>query len=285
MDLKIVKETPPWEWPEDAGKMFLRVLRDDEADESERLLAAELAGDTTVIDDELADALLSIVSSGGEAERLRATAAISFGPALELADEEGFDDFGDAPISEVTFDKIQESLGTLYGDTGVPKEVRRRILEASVRAPLDWHEDAIRAAYANDDEDWKLTSVFCMCWVDGFEDQILEALKSENSEIHFQAVCAAGAREIDAAWPHVAALVSEQGDDKDLLLAAIDAAAGIRPDEAGTILVDLTEDEDGDIAEAAREAMAMAEIAAGDEYDDLDDDFLAEEESGPRLVR
>ena len=44
--------------------MFLRVLRDDRADESDRLLAAKMAGDCTVINDELAGALLSIVQSG-----------------------------------------------------------------------------------------------------------------------------------------------------------------------------------------------------------------------------
>ncbi len=61
MNLKIIKELPPWEWPEGAGKAFLELLRDPQADESERLVAAELAGDFTVINDELAKALLSIL--------------------------------------------------------------------------------------------------------------------------------------------------------------------------------------------------------------------------------
>ena len=50
MDLTTLKDTPPWEWPEGADKIFLETLRDDRADESDRLLAAELAGDFTVID-------------------------------------------------------------------------------------------------------------------------------------------------------------------------------------------------------------------------------------------
>ena len=61
MDLKTLKDTPPWEWPEGAGKMFLEILRDGQADQSDRLLATELAGDFTVISDELVDALLSIL--------------------------------------------------------------------------------------------------------------------------------------------------------------------------------------------------------------------------------
>jgi hypothetical protein len=54
-------------------------------------------------------------------------------------------------------------------DASVPTDVRRRILEASVRAPQDWHRDAIRAAYASDDDVWRLTAVFCMRSVRGFE--------------------------------------------------------------------------------------------------------------------
>ena len=92
MDLKTLKDTPPWEWPEGAEKMFLGILRDDQADESYRLLAAELAGDFTVINDELADVLLSILCNGDESEKMRGKTAISLGPALENADMDGFDD-------------------------------------------------------------------------------------------------------------------------------------------------------------------------------------------------
>ena len=30
MDLKILENTPPWEWPEDAGPHFLKILGDDQ---------------------------------------------------------------------------------------------------------------------------------------------------------------------------------------------------------------------------------------------------------------
>ncbi len=43
MELKILKDTPPWEWPEEAGKIFPEILRDDHDDGSARLLAADLA--------------------------------------------------------------------------------------------------------------------------------------------------------------------------------------------------------------------------------------------------
>ncbi|MEN8183684.1 MAG: hypothetical protein ABFS46_14240, partial [Myxococcota bacterium] len=180
------------------------------------------------------------------------------------------------PVSEATFLGIQEVLRKLYMDADVPKEVRRRILEAAVRAPKDWHQDAIRTAYSSDDEEWKLTAVFGMRFVRGFDDQILEALESADPEIHYEAVCAAGDWEVDAAWSHITALVTAEEAEKALRLAAIDAVASIRPQEAGVILVELTESDDEEIVEAAYEAMAMAEGPADDEFDgdENEDKFL-----------
>src|SRR5580693_7025418 len=159
MDLKILLDIPPWDWPRDAGKMFQKALIDRRANESDRLVAANLAGDLTVMNDDLADALLAVVGSADESERLRAKAAISLGPILEHADMDGFEDPDDVPITDLTFRNIQDSLRKLYLDTSNPKEVRRRILEASVRAPEAWHQDAIGAAYSKGDKEWMLTAV------------------------------------------------------------------------------------------------------------------------------
>lgn len=274
MDLKIVKETPSLDRPEGTSKIFLDILRDNQAEETDRLRAADLAGDITVINDELVDILLSILQNGNESEKLRAKAVISLGPVLERADTDGFEDPDDVPITEGTFRRIQKSLRKLYLDAEVTKEVRRRILEASVCAIQDWHQDAIRAAYSSDDEDWKLTAVFSMCWVRGFDTQILEALGSDNEEIHYQAVCAAGNWEIDAAWSHVSGLVSSKETDKPLLLAAIDAVASIRPQEAEVVLVDLTDSDDEDIVEAAHEAMVIAEVFLDEAFDEEEGDEL-----------
>jgi uncharacterized protein (UPF0147 family) len=271
MDLKALNEAAPWDWPPNAGKLILEILADGQADAVDRILAAELAGDYTVIDDELVDALLSVLNDSGESEDLRATAAISLGPILDQADMDGFDDPDDIPISEDTFRKIQENLRRLYVDDALPKKVRRRILEASVRAPQAWHQEAVRAAYAQNDEDWNLTAVFAMRWVQGFNSQILEALASSNSDIHYQAICAAGNWEMDAAWSHVSELVSAPDIEKPILLAAIDAAASIRPLEAGRLLMDLTVSDDEDIVEAAHEALAMAAALLHDDFDEDED--------------
>jgi hypothetical protein len=76
-----------------------------------------------------------------------------------------------------------------------------------------------------------------MCFIRGFDDQILEALESKNPDIHYQAVCAAGNWAVDAAWSHITGLVTSEDTDKPLILAAINALAGIRPQEAGVILL------------------------------------------------
>ncbi len=273
MDLKTLKDTPPWEWPDDAGTALLGILRDDHAGQSDRLIAAELAGGFTVLDDDIAHALLAIIRRRDEPEELRSMAAVSLGPALEHADTMGFEDADDEVLSEKAFQGIQQSLRKLFLDADVPQDVRRKILEASVRAPQDWHHEVVRAAYSSNDEAWRLTAVFCMRFVRGFDDQILEALDCEDPDIHYQAVCAAGNWGVDAAWAHVAALVTSDRTDKHMRLAAIDAAAGIRPLEAQDILVDLTGSDDEDIAEAAFEALAMAEgLSEHEDRDEEDDD-------------
>ncbi len=178
MVLNALKDIPPWDWPPGTGAMLQDILLDDLAAESDLRVAAELAGEFTVIDDDLTHALLSNLGSGKRSEEVRSRAAISLGPVLEYADTAGFEDTDDAPVTERAVRRIQESLHALYVEPDVPKEVRRRVLEASVRAREDWHQDAVRGAYSSGDEAFRLTAVFCMRYVPGFDEQILEALAS-----------------------------------------------------------------------------------------------------------
>lgn len=69
MNLRTLKDTPPWDWPKGTEKTLLAILRDDRSLESDLLLATGLAGDFTAINDELVDALLSILRSGDRPER------------------------------------------------------------------------------------------------------------------------------------------------------------------------------------------------------------------------
>jgi HEAT repeat protein len=271
MNLKALKETLPWNWPEGTRELLLGVLKEDHAGEPDLLVAAELAGDLTVVDDELAEALLSIVESDAQPEKLRAQAALSLGPVLEQSDIEGFEDTEGVAIAESTFHKIQNSLRRLGSDAKIPGEVRRRILEASVRAAEDWHRNAIRAAWSSTDPAWRLTAVFCMQFLRGFDKEILEALRSHDPNLKYEAVVAAGTWELNAAWPEVVALATSPTTDKHLVIAAIEAVSTIHPHEAANVFIDLAESDDEDIVAAVQEAIAMAERSCG-ENDELDDD-------------
>ena len=243
MDLTRIAQQLPWLWPSDIDSTLLALLRDRQADELERLQAAEMAGEVAIINDDLAGALLSVVGNANASEDLRTRAALSLGPVLEhmdidrIRDDADLDDTLDAPpISEHSFHRIQQSL----------------------RARADWHPDAVRAAYSSEDRDWRLTAVFAMRWVAGFGDEIVAALDDPDDEIRYEAVWAAGTWEIDGTWPYVSALLSAPDTDKALLLAAIGAAVSINPREAKPLLAELTDSQDTDIADAADIAMMMA---------------------------
>jgi hypothetical protein len=275
LDLKILYDTPPWDWPKNAGETFQAVLTDRSAPEAERLMAAEMAGDYVAINNELAETLMGVLGSASESAKLRSKAAIALGPGLESADTGDFDDPVDPPpIGEEVFHKIQRFLRVLYQEESVPKDVRRSILEAAVRAPEPWQEEAVREAYDSGDRDWMLTAVFAMKYVGGFEKEILQSLKSRDADIHVQAVKAAGDQEVDAAWQHVFDLVANADiTPKPLLLAAIGAVASIRQDtDSLEILNHLVDSEDEEVAEAADEALSLAGAYTYSDEDDFQDE-------------
>ena len=278
MDLKTLRDTAPWEWPENTDELLIEILSKGAVDAQDRLLAVELAGDPAVINDALAEALLGVIKNNQEKDNVRGMAAISLGPALEHADMMGFEDEDDVVISENLFRQIQQSLRELYAKNELPELVRRRVLEASVRAPQSWHHEAVRSAYAGVKDNWRLTAVFCMQFIAGFEEEIIESLNNTDELIHYQAVVAAGNWEVDEAWDHIAKLVRSDKTEKNLRLAAIEAIANIRPEDAGEIIGALLESKDDDVADAAHEALVMAEGLAEFDDDEFDDD---EDEKAP----
>jgi hypothetical protein len=279
-DLKALHDSEPWQWPKSAGRTLLGIVGDSRATQEDRLLAIDLAGDFVVVNDEICKALLKVLRNPAEEEILRAAASISFGAVLEQAGTFGFDDPDDVPIEEKTFLSIQKTLHDIYRDPSEPERLRRAVLEASVRAPEDWHRDAILAEYSSGRKEAVRTAVFCMKYVRGFEPQILEALKNPDETIHFEAVGAAGNWSIAEARDHVVALIEDPSTPKELLLRAIEAVGSIAPREAGTILEHLEESEDEEIAGAVDEAISSAAMMADDddEYGDHDDDDDEEED-------
>lgn len=273
MTLQQLENIPPWEWPADTGRRLLDTLRDVGTRDADRRLAAELAGNLVVMNDELASTLIELVQSPAAAAGVRARAAISLGPVLEEFDTLGTDDTADdddLPITQATFGRIQTALRRTYMDGTAPEEVRRAALEGAVRAPQPWHRDAVAAALASGSASWMLTAVFCMRFVSGFEAAIVQALDSASDNVRYHAVIASGNWQIAEAWPHVARLLESDSTDKALLLAAIEAAGSIRPDEARAALGHLLDSDDEDIVGAVEEALAIAAAAAGDDLDEDD---------------
>jgi hypothetical protein len=285
-----MRDSPPWEWPKSAGRTFLKILTDRRANPEDRRVATELAGDFTVVNDDICNGLLGVLTDPAEDTELRATAAISFGAVLDQGWTFGFEDPDEVPIDEPTFLRIQAELKRLCLDPETPVLIRRRALEASVRAPEDWHPEFIANVYASGERDWVLTAVFAMRYVKGFEKQIVESLSNPDKDIHYEAVRAAGAQEVAAARDHVVELVEDSSTPKELLLAAIEAVGSIAPAEADEILGRLESSSDEDISGAADEAISGAALRLemareGDEDEDevyFDDD---EEEESPEWLQ
>ena len=263
MELSELIHLDPWDWPEGTDGLILTVLKDREKNTQDRILAAQMGGEINVINNDLAETLLDIVKNGDEPRELRQQAAISLGPALEEMDMGLMDDLEEMPIDEDTFDRIKSVFHQFYQDPSVPRDVRRRILEASVRADQDWHEQAIQEAWESEDQDWNLTAVFCMIFVPGFENEIMKALESQDEMIRFHAVEAAGNWELEAAWPKISGLAKSSDTGKSLRLAAIEALGNLRPRDSQPILEELTKEQDQEIRDAAFESLGMAESSLG----------------------
>jgi hypothetical protein len=268
--LKALLETDPWDWPDDAADLLVATLRDAKASPADKETAAELASELTLVNpDGVVEQLLATLTSAGETGAVRGAAAIAFGPVLDLCDTEGFEgDFADPPLTRPVFEKVHSALRTVHADEAAPKLVRRRALEAAVRAPQDWHRDAVRAAYLSQDSEWKLTAVFCMQFIRGFDASILEALGSADEEVRGHAVTAAGNWKVEGAWSHVSALLHAANTSKDLLLAAIEAVGNLRPEKAADELEHLEDSDDEDIAAAVEEALTLAKLELDLDGDD-----------------
>jgi len=296
--LKALQNTPEEYWPEGAAETIHSALRDPDLPLDQRQSAVGLASSLCVMNDEIAEALLDIIRAPHLPAALRGGAAIALGPVLEqtdldlLPEDDSFDDDDElACISRATFHRIQSSLRELYQDPATPKDVRRPILEAAVRAREEWQVDAVRQAWESGDDQWMLTAVFCMQFIEGFEQEVLQSLHSPHPEVRVHAVRAAGNWGISQAWPVVHSLLQDRRVERPLLLAAIEAAGEICPEEARSILIHLGGSPDEEIAEAAQDAAAVSNILdfeaddeAGldedddDDIDELDDDDPEEDD-------
>lgn len=251
--LRALDVSPVWEWSEDATDLICESIKSDDA--AIRELAVGLASE--VMDDALCRQLAGIIVSDPSAE-VAARAAIALGPALEECDLDGYDiDPDGAPLTEATFDWLKKELEVIYRSANRPTLVRRRVLEASVRASQPWHIDAVRAAHQTADSDWIVTAVFCMGHLHGFDSEILAALDADDPVLKAEAVRAAGQSELQRAGRAVLTLAKTETTPRDLRIAAVDALASLNPDGSQELLEELAASSDGELAQAAQDTLDM----------------------------
>lgn len=271
--LDLLARVGSWDRPENTEALIRQGL--ESPDSAVRLTALELAAEH--MDDELAAAVERLFEADPDLE-VRGRAAIVLGPVLEeMNSEEDWEgpDLGELPLSMARFHEIEARLERAYRDAEVPKDVRRRALEAAVRSPRPWQKGAVRSAWASGDPDWRLTAVFCMGYVKGFEAEILEALGSDAPELKIEAVRAAGAMGLEEAGDELVLLAASDGTPRELRFAAIEALATVHPPDAGELLDSLLDSDDEEIAEAAQDA--YDEMLVWSRVDGLDDDELEED--------
>lgn len=249
-------------------KQLLNMLKS--ADEEARADAREEL--TLQMNDEIAQAFLEIAKQGTD-DRVRADTIIGLGPIIEEAGldytDTDSDDLGEMGpgIARRTLETIQRELRTIFEDESQPKLVRRSALEALVRDPQQWHADAIRKLIANNDPEWRITGVFAMGYVPGFESDIMAFIQTSEGALLYEAVRAAGRAELTEAVEKLRAIAVDERADSGLRAAAIEALPYI-DDEADELLEDLAEHEDEEIASAAEFALEELSIMAQSEDED-----------------
>ena len=263
---------PPWDWQADAKQTLEGALLNKEAPLAERLIAAKLAGNAVAISDELAVALMEVLGSASKPEDLRARAVLSFGPVLETCHTGEFGDPYDPRNQEMVFEGIKRLLHMLYHEDSVPKLVRRKILEVSVRARRNGIRTRFSALQTKDPE-WVLTAVFCMQYVKGFERDSGISREQERTCPH-ECDCRGGREGSGRRVGPYLRFTGERGNDAETVIARR-GGCDCRGPEVDTpsleILNHLVDSDDKDVSEVADEAFGFAGAYTYFDEDDLGD--------------
>jgi hypothetical protein len=254
-------------------KALLEQLRS--ADENARAEAREEL--TMHMDEEMARAFLDIAKSDAP-ERVRADTIIGLGPIIDDAGLYFFDiDEGETPdpdmepeISRETFDAILGELRAIYEDESQPKLVRRSAIEALVRHPQPWHLDVVGDLAESNDPDWRITSVFAMGYVPGFDDEIVKVLATADGAMLYEAVRAAGRAEVTESAAKIREIATSEQLDSGLRAAAIEALPYV-DDDCDELLEQLADSEDEEIAEAAEAALEEISLFAQQEEEEVEE--------------
>ncbi|HEX6100286.1 MAG TPA: hypothetical protein VF432_28490 [Thermoanaerobaculia bacterium] len=242
---------------------------------------------THLMDDEVARAFLDVASSGAD-EQVRSDVLIGLGPVIDEAGIDYDDDEEELllgpelgpPVSREMFETIVREVRALYEDESQPKRVRRSAFEALVRDPQPWVSSEIRRHFASDDPEWKLTAVFAMGYVAGFEKEIAAVVNAEQGQLLIEGVKAAGHMEVTGAAQRIRDLATAKGTERGLRLYAIEALPYVDPDSFDILdrLKQSNDEEVAEAAEAALEELSLAESMDDEEWDDEEWDEEDEED-------
>jgi HEAT repeats len=245
----------PAQWPDSARKRIDRAL----AHTTDEICLSGIYLCLEEMEDRLANRLLSITTSDRDL-KLRIEAVGVLGTVLEefhlMFDYEDPDSA--TSITMRMFDKIQRALKFTFYDANTPKMLRCRILESSVQAEQAWHSKAISDAYRSDDRDWRITAIFCMGFVDGFDETIIKHLQDEDPESLREAVRAAGNMVIIEAADRIMEIAGDENTDEKMRQEAIWAIGQIVPTNAESLLDELAKSKNEVISDAAK--MAQKDI-------------------------
>jgi hypothetical protein len=217
------------------------------------------------MNDEIAEAILAL-AAGDASDGIRADAIIALGPVIE---ECGTDYGVGPPVSRETCAAITKKIRALYDDASQPKLLRRRAFEVLVRAPQPWQRDEIGRWLGSSDEEWRITAVFAMGQMTGFEDELLAVLAEAEGLMLEEAVRSAGLVALTGAARKIHDLAASKDTARELRFEAILALPYVDED-AFELLDELSHSKDRELAAVAEEALEELQIHGGG--GDLDDD-------------
>lgn len=224
--------------------------------------------------------------------KVRSAAATALGQFIYFGELE--------EIPENLLHRIEEKLLQLTMDAGEAKLLRRRALEAMGYSSRPEINNLIRVAYNKEDPEWLVTALFAMgrsadsIWI----PSIMDMLDSENSEVLFEAVRAAGELEATVARKRLLRIVKTQPEGSEIRMAGIWALSKIGGEKVRDTLealLDSSEDDDEiDLLEDALENLQFTdgfnqfglldyepeseeELALQEKYDEMDEDFEDED--------
>lgn len=192
------------------------------------------------------------------AEKVRGAAATALGQFIYLGELE--------EIPEAVLRRIEKRLLEIAASASEPKLVRRRALEALGFSSRPELKPLILAAYNNNDPEWLVSALFAMgrsanaTWI----PSVMDMLDSDNEEVLFEAVRAAGELEAPAARRPLLKMVKSQPEGSEIRMAAIWSLSKIGGEKVrDTLEKALEESEDDDEIEMLEDALENLQFTEG----------------------